>query len=112
MTTKSPRPALAAAAVMLAVFFQCLAAPPPAKTMTQDEKMKWFREAKFGLFIHWGLYSIPAGQWKGKPVPKLGEWIMRNAQIPVKEYEKLAGQFNPTKFNAEACAQLAEDAGM
>ena len=111
MTTKSPRPVLAAAALLLAVFSQCLAAPPPAK-MTQDEKMKWFREAKFGLFIHWGLYCIPAGEWKGKPIAGIGEWIMNRAKIPVKEYEQLAKQFNPTKFNAEAWAQMAEDAGM
>src|SRR5436190_24194568 len=112
MTTKSPRPALAAAAVMLAVFFQCLAAAPPTAKMTQDEKMKWFREAKFGLFIHWGLYAIPAGEWKGQKIAGIGEWIMNRAKIPVKEYEQLASQFNPTKFNAEAWAQMAEDAGM
>src|SRR6058998_3828412 len=110
MYTRKSRAALLAGILLLATALAAAAAP--AKTMTQDEKMKWFREAKFGLFIHWGLYSIPAGEWNGKPVPKLGEWIMRNAQIPVKDYEKLAGQFNPTKFNAEAWAQLAEDAGM
>ena len=83
-----------------------------AGTMTQDEKMKWFREAKFGLFIHWGLYAIPAGTWKGKQIPGIGEWIMNRAKIPVKEYEQLAKQFNPVKFNAEEWVQLAEDAGM
>ncbi len=74
--------------------------------------MKWFREAKFGLFIHWGLYSIPAGEWKGKAVPGIGEWIMNHAKIPVAEYEQLAAQFNPVKFNAEEWVQMAEDAGM
>ena len=54
----------------------------PAPT-SQDAKMKWFREAKFGLFIHWGLYSIPAGEWKGQPVAGIGEWIMNRAKIPV-----------------------------
>jgi len=77
-----------------------------------DAKMQWFREAKFGLFIHWGLYSIPAGEWKGQPVPGIGEWIMNRAKIPVKEYEQLAGQFNPVKFNAEEWVQMAQDAGM
>ena len=74
--------------------------------------MQWFREAKFGLFIHWGLYSIPAGEWKGQPVAGIGEWIMNRAKIPVGEYEQLAGQFNPVKFNAEEWVQMAEDAGM
>jgi alpha-L-fucosidase len=79
---------------------------------TQDEKMKWFRDARFGLFIHWGLYSIPAGEWKGQKIPGIGEWIMNRAKIPVAEYEQLASQFNPTEFNAEAWVQMAEDAGM
>jgi alpha-L-fucosidase len=92
------------------------AAQPGAKPLpapkSQDEKMQWFREAKFGLFIHWGLYAIPAGEWKGQPIAGIGEWIMNRAKIPVKEYEQLAGQFNPTKFNAEEWVQMAEDAGM
>jgi alpha-L-fucosidase len=74
--------------------------------------MKWFREAKFGLFIHWGLYAIPAGEWKGQPIPGIGEWIMNRAKIPVKEYEQLAAQFNFVKFNAEEWVKLALDAGM
>ncbi len=82
------------------------------KPMSQDEKMAWFREAKFGLFIHWGLYAVPAGTWKGQQIPGIGEWIMNRAKIPVKEYEQLAGQFNPVKFNAEQWVQMAEDAGM
>src|SRR5580704_7672606 len=84
------------------------AAPP----MDHETRIAWFRQAKFGLFIHWGLYSIPAGEWEGKPVPGLGEWIMNHAQIPVKEYEQLATQFNPVKFNAEQWVKMAEDAGM
>jgi alpha-L-fucosidase len=80
--------------------------------LNQDAKMKWFREAKFGLFIHWGLYAIPAGEWKGQPIAGIGEWIMNHAKIPVKEYEQLAAQFNPVKFNADAWVQLAVDAGM
>jgi alpha-L-fucosidase len=83
-----------------------------ATPMSQDEKLKWFREAKFGLFIHWGLYAIPAGEWKGQLIPGIGEWIMNRAKIPVTEYEQLAKQFNPVKFDAEAWVQMAEDAGM
>jgi len=82
----------------------------PAKP--RDPKLKWFDDAKYGLFINWGLYSIPAGEWKGKKYPNIGEWLMHDAKIPVKEYEQLASQFNPEKFNAEEWAQLAEDAGM
>jgi alpha-L-fucosidase len=90
---------------------QTLPKPLPAPA-SQDAKMKWFREAKFGLFIHWGLYCIPAGEWKGQPVAGIGEWIMNRAKIPVAEYEKLAGEFNPVKFNAEEWVQMAQDAGM
>src|SRR5262249_6358249 len=48
-------------------------AQDPSKPLTPEERMKWFREAKFGLFIHWGLYAIPAGEWKGKAIPGIGE---------------------------------------
>ncbi|MCX6141931.1 MAG: alpha-L-fucosidase [Ignavibacteriales bacterium] len=82
------------------------------QTLSQDAKMKWFREAKFGLFIHWGLYCIPAGEWKDQRIAGIGEWIMNRAKIPVKEYEQLAAQFNPVKFHAEDIVKLAEDAGM
>jgi alpha-L-fucosidase len=82
------------------------------ETPERAARMHWFREAKFGLFIHWGLYAVPAGEWKGQPIAGIGEWIMNHAQIPVKEYEQLASQFNPTKFNATEWVQLAADAGM
>ncbi|MCZ2149366.1 MAG: alpha-L-fucosidase [Bryobacterales bacterium] len=74
--------------------------------------LKKFDENKFGMFIHWGLYAIPAGEWKGQYVRGIGEWIMNRAKIPVKEYEQLAKQFNPVKFNAGEWAQVARDAGM
>ena len=77
-----------------------------------DRRMKWFREARFGMFIHWGLYSVPAGEWNGKLIPGLGEWIMNRAKIPVSQYEKLTTQFNPVKFNADAWVKIAADAGM
>jgi alpha-L-fucosidase len=90
---------------------QTLPKPLPAPA-SQDAKMKWFRDAKFGLFIHWGLYAIPAGEWKGVPIAGIGEWIMNRAKIPVAEYELLAKQFNPVKFNADEWVQMARDAGM
>ena len=88
----------------------------PVRTQSDDaarrERLAWFHEAKYGLFIHWGLYAIPAGEWKGKRIPGIGEWIMYRARIPVREYEQLAKQFNPVKFNAEEWVRLAKDAGM
>jgi alpha-L-fucosidase len=82
-------------------------APDPAR----EARLKWFRDAKYGLFIHWGLYAIPAGEWKGKRVLGLGEWIMNRARIPVKEYEQLAKQFDPVKFDADEWVSFARDAG-
>ena len=82
--------------------------PDPAR----DKRLEWFREAKYGLFIHWGLYAIPAGEWQGKRSLGLGEWIMNRSQIPVREYEKLAASFNPVKFNPDDWVQVAQDAGM
>lgn len=76
-----------------------------------DARLDWWREAKFGLFIHWGLYSIPAGVWKGRDWPGIAEWLMYRAEIPVAEYEKLAGQFDPVKFSAREWVSLAKRAG-
>ena len=76
----------------------------------KDKRMAWWREARFGLFIHWGLYAIPAGEWKGET--RHAEWILTTAQIPVKEYEKFAPRFNPAKFAPEEWVKTAKDAGM
>lgn len=78
----------------------------------RDERMAWWREARFGMFIHWGLYSIPAGTWKGREVPGIGEWIMNTASIPAADYKALAAQFNPTAFSAHDIVSLAKSAGM
>lgn len=94
----------------LFVFAQSTA--DPGLPEVREARLAWFKQAKYGMFIHWGLYAIPAGEWKGKQIPGLGEWIMNRAHIPVKEYEQLAKQFNPTQFNADAWVQLAQDAGM
>jgi len=86
--------------------------PDPNSAEARKARLAWFHEAKYGLFIHWGVYAIPAGEWKGARIPGIGEWIMFRARIPVPEYEQLATQWNPVKFDAEAWLQLAKDAGM
>ncbi|MBX2999252.1 MAG: alpha-L-fucosidase [Caldilineaceae bacterium] len=81
---------------------------PGART---DPRLDWWRDAKFGMFIHWGLYAIPAGVWNEEAIPGIGEWIMLRARIPVAEYEKLAAAFDPVKFDAAAWVSLAKRAG-
>lgn len=78
----------------------------------EESAMEWWRGARFGMFIHWGLYAQLAGEYRGKPVPHIGEWIMHYGQIPVEEYEKLAGTFNPVKFDARAWVKIAKSAGI
>jgi len=82
------------------------------KTVTNDERMAWWKDAKFGMFIHWGVYSVPAGRYQGKEVPGIGEWIMNRAKIPTASYQAYAKEFNPVKYNAEAWVKIAKDAGM
>jgi alpha-L-fucosidase len=77
----------------------------------RNERMAWWRAARFGMFIHWGLYSIPAGTWDGKRIPGIGEWIMNDASIPVADYKALAPKFNPTEFSAQTIVSLAKAAG-
>ncbi len=77
--------------------------------MTSKE---WFAQAKFGMMIHWGLYSLLGGEWNDNRTSKLGEWIMYDQKIPVAEYEKLTAAFNPVYFDPEKWVQLAKEAGM
>jgi alpha-L-fucosidase len=74
--------------------------------------MAWWREARFGMFIHWGLYAVPAGEWKGRRTEEIGEWIMKNLRIPISEYETLVPRFNPVKYDAREWVRIARDAGM
>ena len=80
------------------------------KESKQSDRMDWWREARFGLFLHWGIYSVPAGEWKGNTT--YGEWIRESAQIPIKQYEEFVKQFNPVKFNADEWVAMAKNAGM
>ena len=74
--------------------------------------LTWWREARFGMFIHWGLYAIPAGVWEGEEVPGIGEWIMFRKRIPRERYAALAERFDPVRFDARAWVELAVQAGM
>ena len=78
----------------------------------RDARMAWWREARFGMFIHWGVYAVPAGFYQGESVKGIGEWIMHKAKIPVPEYEKFAARFNPVRYDPDAWVRLAKDAGM
>jgi alpha-L-fucosidase len=82
------------------------------KLTPSNPQMNWWREAKFGMFVHWGVYSVPAGFYHGTAVPGIGEWIMNHAKIPTAEYQQYAKQFDPTNFNADTWVKIAKDAGM
>ncbi len=85
---------------------------PTAPGATGDARGRWFRESRFAMFIHWGLYSEAAGCWKDRTYHVIAEWLMFSARIPVREYEELCARFNPVDFDAHAWVRLARDAGM
>ena len=85
----------------------------PGETKEQrDARMGWWRDAKFGMFIHWGVYSVPAGYYKDQPVKGIGEWIMNKGKIPMAEYQAFAKGFNPTEFDPAKFVAAAKSAGM
>jgi alpha-L-fucosidase len=111
------KPALAAAALALCCLPSFITAGPskparPDLSPADDDRIGWWREVKFGMFIHWGLYAVPAGEWNGQRVPGIGEWIMNKARIPAADYAKFANDLNPVNFDADSWASLAKEAGM
>jgi alpha-L-fucosidase len=106
-------------ATLLAAAFLAAGAPlsgqgstAPRRDADHEKRMRWWREARFGMFIHWGLYAVPAGEYKGLRSKEIGEWIMSWANIPRAEYEQFASRFDPVKFNAAEWVRIAKDAGM
>ena len=103
------------ASLALLAALMALGAPPPTPAPASDEgRMRWFRNDKFGMFIHWGPYSLLAGEWKGHRVPvgTESEWIMQRFNIPVKEYREMARGLNPVRFDAAQWVSLAKATGM
>src|ERR1035437_6923213 len=103
--------------VLLVASTLLLAGALQAQTHSESEqqrkqRMQWWEEARFGMFIHWGIYSVPAGIYKGTEVPGIGEWIMNRGKIPMAEYQQFAAEFNPVQFNADSVVGLAKAAGM
>jgi alpha-L-fucosidase len=83
-----------------------------ASMKTHDQRIEWWKDGRFGMFIHWGVYSLPAGEWKGQKVGGYAEHLMRKEKIPREEYLQLAHEFNPKDFNADKWAAQAKKAGM
>jgi len=115
---KTTTAAFAIASLLLGMF--PLHAEPAETKEQRDARMSWWREARFGMFIHWNVSAVPAGFYQGKPTPTQGtkgfpfaaEWIMLDCRIPVAEYKAFAKDFNPVQYNAEEWVKLAKEAGM
>lgn len=89
------------------------AQPKPLTQQEYDAKMQWWRDAKFGMFIHWGPYSLYGGTYNGFKQHRGGvEWIMNRCKIPVREYRAKASTFNPIDYDADAIVKLAKNTGM
>src|SRR5262249_11054400 len=109
------------ACLILALAAVAAAAPTPGLQVNPStgetkeqfaERTQWWRDAKFGMFIHWGVYAVPADATDRQGNKRIAEWFFSNKQMQVKDYEKFAGQFNPVKFDARRWVKTAKDAGM
>ena len=78
---------------------------------TPAASRRWFRDAQYGLMVHWGLYALLGGEWKGRRMPYIGEWAQQYFRIPNAEYRALARAFDPVCFDADEWVRLARDAG-
>ena len=96
---------------LLATLLVLLTGSLSAQQQGDPVAMKWWQDAKFGMFVHWGLYSVAGGDWKGKP-SRGNEHFMLYERVPLKEYAQIANDFNPDKFDADALVKAARDAGM
>jgi alpha-L-fucosidase len=96
---------------LLLILQLILISAAPAQDMKEHPDLQWFRDAKFGIFVHWGLYSQLAGEWKGKHYYGSGEWLMYQGQIPASEYAAASREFNPVNFNAADWVNLVRNAG-
>ena len=107
--------------ILIIISFMSFCCSPPESGYNSEGKVTkvitlpdWFGDGKFGMFIHWGPYSVLGGEWKGNRIEQgdIAEWIMERFHIPVEEYRKVAATFNPVKFNAREWVALAKNAGM
>ncbi len=84
-----------------------------SKKLSEQERMQWWHEARFGMFIHWGVYALYAGQYNGHEQARGGaEWILNRCKIPVAEYREKAKEFNPVNYNPDEWVKMTKDAGM
>lgn len=91
--------------------------PPPSAAIKEtpaqyEARVHWLREARFGMFIHWGVYAVTSGEWKGKYYTSGGEWIERIGKISIADYKALGKDFTASKYDPNAWADMARDAGM
>ena len=82
------------------------------QTIESKDKMEWWRHDRFGMFIHFGLYSQCEGYWKGEPIDGIGEWVFKHAKIPVDEYQDLASTFSCENMDVDSWIKMAKETGM